>query len=484
MPSDDLTQHATSEYDFYEILGVTFETSEADIRRAYRRTALKYHPDKNVGNVAAVEKFHLLQIAYDVLTDPAVKAAYDNARAARVAKRRQMELFDGKRRQMMDDLERRERGVKRGRDEDVDAEEKLRREVARLAEDGKRRRKEREEMLRRQRQEEEEEEMETRKRRSGMNVVVDDRPLASADGSPDGAMGVQGNDVSEIDRTIKVRWTREGAGQSIDKDQLVTLFSRFGLIDGIFFLKDKKQRIGDAVKEEEGERRNKKEKKKVVATGVIQYTSIVGAHAAVEDFPKQKGGEWTIFDSVFWASNQEPQFSLPQFPSPLPSASSETPNSPSPAATRTHPQSHSSSFHPLNKDPSTSPLPSSSTSKDNHRTSNGYAIPTFTFLPSKSTSSDPVRLSTTTTTNGDGDGVSDNGLMKQKVINPTLEEMTLIRLKNAEKKRLEEEIRRREAEEDRLEREHLEGGSKSSSSDSSGSGSNGMESGNGRDAEV
>src|SRR2546423_977090 len=99
MPGDDLMDHATADHaeDFYELLGVTFETNEADIRKAYRKTALKYHPDKNQGKPDLVEKFHLVQIAYDVLSDPAAKAAYDNVRAARKAKAQRRDELDAKR---------------------------------------------------------------------------------------------------------------------------------------------------------------------------------------------------------------------------------------------------------------------------------------------------------------------------------------------------------------------------------------------------
>jgi DnaJ homolog subfamily C member 17 len=150
MAKEDLMEHATSTVDFYELLGVTFETSESDIRRAYRKTALKYHPDK-LGKDFDPEKFHLLQIANDVLSDPSAKSAYDNARNARLQKKRQNELFEGKRRQMKEDLEARERGVstvgaggvKRSREEsEMDI------EIRRLAEEGRRRRREMDERMR------------------------------------------------------------------------------------------------------------------------------------------------------------------------------------------------------------------------------------------------------------------------------------------------------------------------------------------------
>lgn len=400
MPADDLAQYATSELDFYDILGATFETSETDIRRAYRKTALKYHPDQNAGNPAAVEKFHLVQIAYDVLSDPAVKAAYDNARAARLAKQRQKKLLDGKRRQMVDDLERREKGVKRGRDDELDAEERLRREVARLAEDGKRRRREREEMLRRERLQEEEE------------VEITERVPSSvprpADNVSNGHLKERGN-VSEIDRTIKIRWQREGAGESITKETIRSLFSKFGDIETTFLLKDKKQRVGP------------KKEKKVMATGVVQFASIVGAHAAVEDFPKRKGSDWTVFESVFWASNKEPDFG---FTTQSPPPESTSPSSSCPS---TPPQMKSfrhASFPGMGND-SFSPKPDSG-----HDTDGMKRVPTFA-----SFSKSNIAKSST-----NGSSLS-------------FEEMTLIRLKNAEKKRLEEELRRREQEEERQEQE-------------------------------
>jgi DnaJ homolog subfamily C member 17 len=139
MPKDDLMQHAASAVDFYELLGITFETSESDIRRAYRRAALRYHPDK-LGKDFDPERFHLLQIAHDVLSDPSAKAAYDNTRNARLQRQRQHELFEGNRRKMKEDLEARERGEaspKRPREED-----EMEKEITRLAEEGRRRRRE------------------------------------------------------------------------------------------------------------------------------------------------------------------------------------------------------------------------------------------------------------------------------------------------------------------------------------------------------
>ena len=66
-----------SKRDFYEVLGVSRDASERDLKKAYKRLAMKYHPDRNPGDDESAVKFKEVKEAYEILTDPQKKAAYD-----------------------------------------------------------------------------------------------------------------------------------------------------------------------------------------------------------------------------------------------------------------------------------------------------------------------------------------------------------------------------------------------------------------------
>jgi molecular chaperone DnaJ len=71
------TDKGVAKADFYEVLGVSRDVNDQDLKSAYRKQALKYHPDRNPGDHTAEENFKVASEAYQVLSDPDKRAAYD-----------------------------------------------------------------------------------------------------------------------------------------------------------------------------------------------------------------------------------------------------------------------------------------------------------------------------------------------------------------------------------------------------------------------
>ena len=63
--------------DCYEVLGVGRDATEKEVKKAYKRLAMKYHPDRTKGDDALEEKFKEVKEAYEILSDPQKKAAFD-----------------------------------------------------------------------------------------------------------------------------------------------------------------------------------------------------------------------------------------------------------------------------------------------------------------------------------------------------------------------------------------------------------------------
>ncbi|KAJ8720255.1 hypothetical protein PYW07_012298 [Mythimna separata] len=123
--------------DLYAVLDVPITATESEIKKAYRKKALKCHPDKNPDDPKAAETFHALSQALEILCDVSARAAYDKVLRAKAAAKLRHQELDSKRQKLKEDLERREREAESGSSNLTDA-QKLAAEIERLQREGNR----------------------------------------------------------------------------------------------------------------------------------------------------------------------------------------------------------------------------------------------------------------------------------------------------------------------------------------------------------
>ncbi|TKY85356.1 hypothetical protein EX895_005518 [Sporisorium graminicola] len=120
--------------DSFRILAIPTTATEAEIKKAYRKLSLRYHPDKagkDVDPVQAATRFHEINLAYETLMDPAARARAVQSNAEDSAKRERQEQYEGRRRQMAEELERSEKEALQKRQ---DADRQARERIAKIAE--------------------------------------------------------------------------------------------------------------------------------------------------------------------------------------------------------------------------------------------------------------------------------------------------------------------------------------------------------------
>ncbi|XP_040054902.1 dnaJ homolog subfamily C member 17 isoform X1 [Gasterosteus aculeatus] len=144
--------------DLYGLLGIDITATSKQIKKAYRLKALTCHPDKNPDNPKAVELFHQLSQALEVLTDAAAKAAYDKICAAKKQAEERNRKLDDKRKKIKLDLETREQQAEALSQDEWQNTRTLEEEIARLREEGSRQLEEEQRLIREQIQREREDE--------------------------------------------------------------------------------------------------------------------------------------------------------------------------------------------------------------------------------------------------------------------------------------------------------------------------------------
>ncbi|KAF9348492.1 DnaJ (Hsp40), sub C, member 17 [Mortierella sp. AD094] len=108
---------AEEQKDWYSVLGVERTATTKEIAKAYKLKALKYHPDKNPDPNAA-KIFHDVSQAYDLLLDPAARAAFDNLLNVKVQAQERANKYDSTRRKMKEDLESKENAFRKQKQEE------------------------------------------------------------------------------------------------------------------------------------------------------------------------------------------------------------------------------------------------------------------------------------------------------------------------------------------------------------------------------
>ncbi|XP_028966346.1 dnaJ homolog subfamily C member 17-like [Galendromus occidentalis] len=137
MAADKKKIDALMKTDLYGLFDLTSEASEKEIKSAYRKKALKCHPDKNPDDPKAAELFHNLTDALGVLTDAVTRGVYDKLLKAKESAAIRHRELDIKRRKLIDDLEARERRAAEER-QVVNRERQLQQEIERLRKEGSR----------------------------------------------------------------------------------------------------------------------------------------------------------------------------------------------------------------------------------------------------------------------------------------------------------------------------------------------------------
>jgi len=135
-----MTSNVSQEEDWYALLSLETTADNETIRKAYKKQALKCHPDKNPNNPEAAVLFQKITKACEILLDEQARKAFDNVIRIREERKKRDGQRSEKRKRMKEDLEERERAAKRHKDDDEEekiATKKLYAEMERLKREAK-----------------------------------------------------------------------------------------------------------------------------------------------------------------------------------------------------------------------------------------------------------------------------------------------------------------------------------------------------------
>lgn len=252
--------------DYYEFLSIPSTATESEIQRAYRRTNLKYHPDKfkataEINEAQAAEKLRQLQEILVILKDPAQRANYDQQRDAAQRRKAETGRLEAQRRKMKEALDKGEAAATptvNGTKRPFNEKEARANNIA----------------LQNQ---------EARKKKGLQKAQeAQEREAAEAKANTDIA-----DEVDPLQRSVKISWVRGGEGLDIDQDALRDMAEVFGPVEVVKVLKDKRRRLSG------------QKEKSVIGNSLIVFASLVTAKKVVQN------GPWHGTESVTWAFGQE-----------------------------------------------------------------------------------------------------------------------------------------------------------------------------------
>ncbi|TBU25255.1 DnaJ-domain-containing protein [Dichomitus squalens] len=253
----------------YELLGLSIEATDQEIKTAYRQRSLKVHPDRNRGNPDAARKFHELVQAQELLLDPLRRMALDAKLRIKEARKARYATYDAKRKVLVEELEESERAFKRARVEKEAEKQERYRENERIMEEGRRLREEREKELTRK---EREREAFERKAQQAADAILEPPPSGP------------------LDTTVRVKYTLSAHPTLTDASALGALLAAHGAVDEPSIVLSLKPALP---------------KKPKRGTALVPFKQIRGAFAAVCASGRP---EYRLEDiEISWAEGKEPE---------------------------------------------------------------------------------------------------------------------------------------------------------------------------------
>lgn len=209
-------EYAEKQVDLYDLLGIDALTSKEDIRRAWRKRSLKYHPDKAGDNFDA-EKWELFERARDILADDSARATYDATMKAKLLRKQERAAMDKERKRFADDLEAAENAARQQQQAKQQQDrEMLQKERERLAELQKMRDEENlrqaaaaqemDDMAEAKRRLKERKEEKARRRQAKEQMKASPMYRSQAKGPANGAVAVPGEYLVDVDGKKRMYW--------------------------------------------------------------------------------------------------------------------------------------------------------------------------------------------------------------------------------------------------------------------------------------